>query len=102
MRIEDGIDLLRTHFKQHPVTGKPGVMIDPRCCGIIAECGGGKSPVEDGGMWMRDKNTLKPLDKNNHALKALAYYLVDKFGYVKYNGKERFEMRVIGKALTET
>jgi len=79
--IEDGIDLLRTHLKQHPVTGQPGIEIDPTCRGFISECGGGKPPVENGGIWMRDKNTLKPIDKNNHACKALSYYLANKFGF---------------------
>ena len=80
--VEDGIDLLRTHLKQHPITGKPGILVDPKCRGFIAECGGGRSPVEGGGIWMRDKNTLKPLKKDDHACKALIYYLVNKFGYV--------------------
>lgn len=81
VNIEDGIDLLRTHLKQHPVTGQPGILIDPKCRGFISECGGGKSPVDNGGIWMRDKNTLKPIDKNNHACKAMAYYLADKYGF---------------------
>jgi hypothetical protein len=81
VNIEDGIDLLRTHLKQHPITGKPGVLVDAKCKGFIAECGGGRSPVDGGGIWMRDKNTLKPLDRNNHSIKAFIYYLVNKFGY---------------------
>jgi len=81
VQIEDGIDLLRTHLKQHPVTGKPGILIDPKCRGFISECGGGKSPVENGGIWMRNKDTLKPIDRNNHACKALIYYLANKYGF---------------------
>ena len=80
--IEDGIDLLRTHFKQHPITGQPGIVVDSKCQGLIAECGGGKSPVDGGGIWMRDKNTLQPLKKNDHACKALIYYLSNKYGFV--------------------
>ena len=81
VNIEDGIDLLRTHLKQHPITGQPGILIDPKCRGFIAECGGGKSPVDGGGIWMRDKNTLVPIDRNNHACKAMIYYLANKFGF---------------------
>lgn len=81
VNIEDGIDLLRTHLKQHPTTGKPGIIVDPKCRGFISECGGGKSPVENGGIWMRDKNTLKPIDKNNHACKAMIYGLANKYGF---------------------
>ena len=79
--IEDGIDLLRTHLKQHPTTGQPGIEVDPKCRGFISECGGGKSPVENGGIWMRDKNTLKPIDRNNHACKAVIYGLANEFGF---------------------
>jgi len=83
VNIEDGIDLLRTHLKQHPITGAPGILVDPKCRGFIAECGGGSVPkdIEGGGIWMRDKNTLKPISRNNHACTALIYYLVNKFGY---------------------
>jgi len=79
--IEDGIDLLQTHLKVHPISNKPGILINSKCKGLIAECGGGKSPVETGGMWMRDKNTHVAIDKNNHATKALIYLLANKFGF---------------------
>ena len=81
VNIEDGIDLLRTHLKQHPVTGQPGIVIDPKCRGLIAECGGGKSPVEGGGVWMRNKNTNQPIDRHNHAAKAMIYFLANKYGH---------------------
>ena len=80
---EDGIDLLRTHLKVNPLTNQPGIIFDPKCRGFISECGGGKPPVENGGIWMRHKVTLKPVDKHNHACKALIYLLSDRFGVVK-------------------
>lgn len=82
VNIEDGIDLLRTHLKQHPISGKPGIIVDSKCRGFISECGGGKSPVEGGGLWMRDRHTLKPIERNNHACKAFIYYLSNKYGFV--------------------
>ena len=82
---EDGIDLLRTHLKPHPITGQPGIYVDPKLRGFIAECGGGKSPVDGGGVWVRDKVTLKPKDKDDHACKTWIYYLLEKFGF---SGKE--------------
>lgn len=85
VNVEDGIDLLRTHMKVHPVTGRAGIIIDPKARGLIAECGGGRSPVESGGVWMRDKNSLRPLEKNDHACKALIYLLANKF---MWTGKE--------------
>lgn len=81
VNIEDGIDLLNTHLKPHPLTRNPGILVDPKCRGFISECGGGKSPVENGGIWMRNKDTLKPVDRNNHACKALIYYLSNKYGF---------------------
>ena len=98
---EDGIDLLRTHMKQHPVTGAPGITVDPKCRGFISECGGGKSPVDGGGLWMRDKNTLKPIDKNNHACKALIYYLANKYGYTG-SGKFPQPLKWTGRAPRQT
>ena len=79
--IEDGIDLLNTQLKQHPITGMPGIIVDPKCKGFISECGGGRPPIENGGIWMRDKNTLKPIDRFNHSTKALIYYLANKYGF---------------------
>lgn len=78
---EDGIGLLEAHLKPHPITGKPGIYIDPKLRGFIAECGGGKSPVDGGGIWMRDKHTNKPLDRDDHACKTWMYYVLDKFGF---------------------
>jgi len=101
VNIEDGIDLLRTHMKQHPVSGRPGVIVDPKCRGFISECGGGRPPVENGGIWMRDKNTLQPIDRNNHACKALIYYLSNKYGFVGER-KTPAPLRWVGKAFQPT
>ena len=78
---EAGIDLLRTYLKPHPVSGQPHILVNHNCQGFIAECGGGKNPIPGGGQWLRDKNTGKPIDKDNHACKAVIYYLANKFGY---------------------
>ena len=78
---EGGIELLRTFLKVNPVTNKPKLFVNHACKGFIAECGGGKSPVFGGGSWLRDVNTSKPIDKNNHACKAVIYWLVNRFGY---------------------
>ncbi len=93
---EDGIETLRSHLKVNPVTNQSGLVVDAKCHGFIAECGGGKSPVEGGGMWRRDVNTRKPIDRNNHACKAMAYYLVTKFGYTKTTGRSRPKVYRLG------
>ena len=93
-RIEEepGIDRLRTFMKPHPVTKKPQLFINYICRGIISELGGGKSPVDGGGAWLRDKNTLKPIPRNNHALKAMIYLLIDRFGYVTVTKKNKMKV----------
>jgi len=86
-KIEEagGIDRLRTFLKIDPVTNLPHLFVNRTCKGLISEAGGGKSPIENGGPWLRDKNTGKPMDKNNHAAKALYYWLVGKYGYIRVN-----------------
>lgn len=101
VNVEDGIDLLRTRLKQHPITGQPDTLVDPKCRGFIAECGGGRSPVEGGGIWMRDKNTLKPISKNNHACTAFIFYLVNKFGYTGL-APRRGQMKIARKIMPRT
>jgi len=76
-----GIELLRTFLKVNPVTYKPKLYVNHSCKGFIAECGGGKSPVFGAGSWLRDANTGRPKDKDNHACKAVIYWLVNRFGY---------------------
>ena len=96
IEIEDGIDLLRTRLKQHPITGRPGIIFDPKCRGLISECGGGRSPVEGGGIWMRDKHTNKPLAVNDHACKAMIYYLANKYGY-SIERKKYQPLKLVGR-----
>lgn len=88
--VEGMIDLTRTMFKVDPTTNQPDIFIAPRCHGIIAELGGGKSPVEGGGTWLRDLNTGKPINKNDHALKALGYWLVNRHGYTPRKYKSNY------------
>ena len=79
--LENGIDLLRTHLQPHPITGEPGMYLNPENEGMIAECGGGMSPIEGGGVWMRHKDTGKPLERDNHACMTWVYYILDRFGF---------------------
>ena len=86
---EGGINTLRTWLKVNPLTNKPKILINHTCHGFIAECGGGKSPVNGGGMWLRDPNTHKPIDANNHITKAMAYFLVNRYGYTANRPKRK-------------
>lgn len=75
--IAAGITRHRT-FLINPFGGKPRLFHDPRCKQTIREYGQYKykdlvdgKPVDE-----------TPIDANNHAMKALAYWLYDKFGAV--------------------
>src|SRR3972149_1094049 len=75
--------------------GEPRLLVHPRCKAFIAECGGGPHPVPGMGVWRRkvdrSGNTIgPPMEENNHACKALIYYLVDRFGYaVRQRDRQR-------------
>ncbi len=88
--VNGGIDLLRSFLLVNPVTNKPKIFINTSCKGFIAECGGGKSPVFGGGPWLRDLNTGKPKPMNDHACKAVIYWLVSRFGYSPRENKSEY------------
>ena len=79
--VEGGIELLRNFLSVNPKTGKPKMHVHNRCTGFISECGGCKSPLPNGGAWLRNVETGKIIDKNNHATKAMIYWLVNRYGY---------------------
>lgn len=82
VKEEYGLELLRGFLKVNPLTGKPKLLVNASCKGFISECGGCQSPV-GGGMWLKDINTGKLLNRDNHACKAVIYGLVDSFGYTE-------------------
>ncbi len=92
---EDGIELLRTYLLPHPVTKIPKTIISPRCKGLLAECGVGGNPITGSGKWLRHKDTRRPIDKNNHACKAMVYFLYWKYGYGRNKGREDYYGRVM-------
>ncbi len=75
--INDGIDRLRT-FLRDPGSGEPRITISPRCQALIREFGNYRyhEPREN-----RPISEL-PIDADNHAIKALCYWLFDRFGAV--------------------
>lgn len=79
--IDAGIDQLLIALKPNPISGKPILVVDHRCKGIISECGGGPPPFEGAGPWLRNKYTGKPELKNDHACKQVIYFLANKFGF---------------------
>jgi hypothetical protein len=90
VHIQDGIDRMRTFLRIDPSTGRPSLRINPSCKGLLAELGLCPTPVEGGGVYSYATvaKSDKPTDKNNHACKALAYYLIHEFGNVRRHGSE--------------
>ena len=88
VRIQDGIERLKTFLKVNSLTGQPAIHINANCKGLISELGGCPSP-EDGQTrvykWRTDRegNVVGevPDDKNCDAIKATIYGLVDLMGY---------------------
>ncbi len=88
LEIRDGIERTKTFLLVNPATGQTRLHINARCKGLISELGGCPNPLNGQTAvyrWRTDRegNIVgdTPEDINNHAVKALAYGLVDSFGY---------------------
>lgn len=88
VRIIDGIERMKSCLKVNPITNRPSLFINTRCKGLISELGGCPQPVTGRTAvykWRMDNegNVIgdKPEDKNNDAIKAVVYGLVDMIGY---------------------
>ncbi len=87
--IPDGILRYRT-FLRDPSTGEPRLFHDPRCKGIIGEYGLYKyHDIREG----RPVSEM-PIDANNHANKALGYFLVCFFGFVNPPRLQKVQMHI--------
>lgn len=77
VRIQDGIDRLRT-FLRDPASGDPRLTLAPACRALMQEFGSYRYHEA------RDDRPISelPMDRDNHAIKALAYWLYDRFGPV--------------------
>lgn len=64
-----GTEILRQLLKVRP-DGKPGIVFDRECENTIDECG----------LWQIDPRTGKPKDRDDHAMTALLYLLLELFG----------------------
>lgn len=73
--IEAGISRMRD-FLVSPFTGTPRIKYDPRCEGAIFEFGREMYHGDEDGNPLKDQ----PVDRFNHARKAMSYWLVHKFG----------------------
>lgn len=81
--VADTVERLLWALAPNPFTGRARLRIHPNCTGLISEMGGGKSPVPDGGPWMRYETRAglgPPMRHNDHACKALGYLLGGPYG----------------------
>ena len=90
-KIEEaaGRERLHTFLTVNPIDHQPRLFINPKCVGILSEFGAAPNPFTKEAApykWKEDRvGTIvgqQPEDKNNHAIKAVIYGLIDRFGYV--------------------
>lgn len=103
-KIEEaaGRERLHTFLTVNPIDHEPRFFVDPKCKGILSEFGVCPNPFTDEAApyrWKEDREGQTvgqhPDDKNNHAIKACIYGLVNKFGYaLKGGGKPRSKHQV--------
>jgi len=82
IRLEDSIRTLRFRLKPNPVTGLPLVTFSSDMPTGYIETEGGvmaTQAISEFGLWQRRPSTNEIIDKNNDFIKALCYYLWDKF-----------------------
>ena len=78
--VDDTVDKLLWALAPNPQNpGRYRLRVHPKCKGFISEAGGGRSPVPDGGPWVRHSTPHNswgaPKRENDHASKALGYLL---------------------------
>jgi len=73
--IEDGIGRTRD-FLRSPFTGTPRIVYDPRCKGAVWEYGREMYRADQDGEPLKEN----PVDRYNHARKAVSYWLIWHFG----------------------
>ena len=88
IKIQDGIERVKSYLNINPITGRPLLHINTRCKGLISEMGGCANPITNQTSvyrWRQDRSGAvigeEPEDRDNHASKALAYGLIDLCGY---------------------
>jgi hypothetical protein len=87
--IDEGVLRHRTFLLDDPATGEPKIIIHPRCKNLIAEHGLYMYAADSEG---RPASEV-PIDRENHAIKALVYGLVANYGLVE--GRRRQKIKVM-------
>ena len=88
--ILDGIARHRT-FLRDPATGKPRLLHAPAVVGMLKEYRKYQRPKDVEGHAIREL----PIDRDNHAMKAIAYWLYDRYGPVARKPRKHTRVGVI-------
>jgi hypothetical protein len=81
LKLDQTIERVRSTLSISPITHRPRLAIAPTCRGMIAEFGGGPSPIPRGGRWRMQGKT--PRTDNCDAVKALGYLLSHLYGTLR-------------------
>ena len=100
VRINDGTERLKGFLKPDPLTNTPKLVVAPHCQGLLSEFGAAPNPFDGqtrAYRWKTDRDGSilgeTPEDKYNHAIKALIYGIIDKYGYGYVQNREKIRVR---------
>ena len=98
--INEGIERVKAFLKRDPVTGRPRLLVHPKCVGLVSELGIVPNPFDGhtrAYRWKMDRDGIivgdVPEDKNNDAIKALTYGLWDRYGPVDLGSRRVIKIR---------
>lgn len=98
--INDGTQRLRSFLKVTANGRGPKLLIGSHCKGILSELGVEPNPFDGqtrAYRWRTDREGnivgRVPEDRYNHAVKAVIYHLVDKYGYASRPRADTFRVR---------
>ena len=87
--LRAGIDRLRT-FLRDPASGDARLIVAPECANLVREFGlyryheaSDREPISE-----------VPIDRDNHAIKALTYWLFDSFGAIERPPRQSIPFRI--------
>lgn len=90
--VPDGISRYRT-FLINPSNGRPRLFVDPKCDHYIFEHGQYKYQFHKEDRPIRES----PIDAHNHAIKAMTYFMVVRFGWSEKNSLSTTSRRYIDR-----
>ena len=99
-RVSDRNERIKSFLKVDTMTGEGKLVIAPACKGLLSELGYVPNPFDGQTRvysWKMDREGNvygdEPDDRYNHAISALGYGLVEKFGSVTVQGNSQFVMK---------